>query len=153
MASKDILECVQSSKSIIDTDSDSENASPVLNSSEMKNIIKKSGRGPRNSSWQEARSTPVVGLEYHTGDSTNQLGEIPRKDDKWRHHLSPPVQFRHGTEGEGNILQSLRLCDSVHKTFGPTHLTSTYSVCTRRVFGGIGHRTQAFRSVVRCSNH
>ncbi|GFV85732.1 hypothetical protein TNCV_2003522 [Trichonephila clavipes] len=28
--------------------------------------------------------------------------------------------------------------DSTHKTFGPTDLTSTYSVCTRRVFGGIG---------------
>ncbi|GFU79215.1 hypothetical protein TNCV_2137381 [Trichonephila clavipes] len=29
---------------------------------------------------------------------------------------------------------------------GPADLTSTYSVCTRRVFGGIGHRTQTFRS-------
>ncbi|GFW06003.1 hypothetical protein TNCV_4477971 [Trichonephila clavipes] len=35
--------------------------------------------------------------------------------------------------------------DLAHKTFGPTDLTSTYSVCTRRVIGGIGHRTQAFR--------
>ncbi|GFT47109.1 hypothetical protein TNCV_3747581 [Trichonephila clavipes] len=35
--------------------------------------------------------------------------------------------------------------------FGPTDLTSTYSVSTRMVFGGIGHRTQAFRSGVRCS--
>ncbi|GFU68915.1 hypothetical protein TNCV_4882421 [Trichonephila clavipes] len=43
--------------------------------------------------------------------------------------------------------------DSALKTFGLTDLTSTYSVCTRRVFGGIGHRTQAFRSEVRCSNH
>ncbi|GFU59832.1 hypothetical protein TNCV_2987881 [Trichonephila clavipes] len=40
--------------------------------------------------------------------------------------------------------------DSAHKTFGPTDLTSTYSVCTR-VFGGIRHRTQAFRSGVRYS--
>ncbi|GFV53234.1 hypothetical protein TNCV_1065931 [Trichonephila clavipes] len=29
-----------------------------------------------------------------------------RRDDRWRHHLSPPPQFLHGTEGEGNILQS-----------------------------------------------
>ncbi|GFW96848.1 hypothetical protein TNCV_2159841 [Trichonephila clavipes] len=29
--------------------------------------------------------------------------------------------------------------DSAHKIFGPTDLTSTYSVCTRRVFGSIGH--------------
>ncbi|GFX69429.1 hypothetical protein TNCV_1547601 [Trichonephila clavipes] len=26
--------------------------------------------------------------------------------------------------------------------FGPIDLTSRYSVCTRKVFGGIGHRTQ-----------
>ncbi|GFV58315.1 hypothetical protein TNCV_558771 [Trichonephila clavipes] len=54
------------------------------------------------------RSTPVVGLgiEHHTGDSTNLLGEIPQKDDRWRHYLSPPPQFWHGTGGEGNILQS-----------------------------------------------
>ncbi|GFT50238.1 hypothetical protein TNCV_3622901 [Trichonephila clavipes] len=58
--------------------------------------------------WQEARSTPVVGfsLEHHTGDSTNQLCEFPRRDDRWRHRLSPPPQFRNGTEWEGNILQS-----------------------------------------------
>ncbi|GFW51230.1 hypothetical protein TNCV_3595121 [Trichonephila clavipes] len=43
--------------------------------------------------------------------------------------------------------------DSAHKTFGPTDLTSMYSVCTRRVFGGIGHWTQGFRSGVYCSNH
>ncbi|GFV56750.1 hypothetical protein TNCV_2539521 [Trichonephila clavipes] len=28
--------------------------------------------------------------------------------------------------------------DSAHKTFGPTDLTSTYSVCTRKVFGDTG---------------
>ncbi|GFU70235.1 hypothetical protein TNCV_903771 [Trichonephila clavipes] len=39
--------------------------------------------------------------------------------------------------------------DSTHKTFGPTDLTSTYSVCTRRAFGGIGDRNKAFRSGVR----
>ncbi|GFU48879.1 short stature homeobox protein [Trichonephila clavipes] len=43
--------------------------------------------------------------------------------------------------------------DSAHQTFGLTDLTRTYPVCTRRVFGGIGHRTQAFHSGVRCSNH
>ncbi|GFX88931.1 hypothetical protein TNCV_2576381 [Trichonephila clavipes] len=52
-----------------------------------------SNRGPRNSSRQEARSTPVVGLgiEHHTGDSTNYLDEIPRRDDRWLHLLSPPA--------------------------------------------------------------
>ncbi|GFY26536.1 hypothetical protein TNCV_2878661 [Trichonephila clavipes] len=42
---KDVLECVQSSKNIIDTDSDGENgmnsASLVQRSSEMRNIMKK----------------------------------------------------------------------------------------------------------------
>ncbi|GFS58038.1 uncharacterized protein TNCV_3124971 [Trichonephila clavipes] len=69
--------------------------------------------------------------------------------ERWRHHRSPPTQFRLGTGGEGNILQPPALVVSVaiaHKTFGPTDLMSTYSMCTRRVFGGIGHQTQAFRS-------
>ncbi|GFY09654.1 hypothetical protein TNCV_381491 [Trichonephila clavipes] len=45
MTGEDILECVQSSKSIIDTDSDGENAYPVLKSSEMRNIMKKDCHG------------------------------------------------------------------------------------------------------------
>ncbi|GFU83716.1 uncharacterized protein TNCV_523101 [Trichonephila clavipes] len=76
--------------------------------------------------------------------------------DRWRHYLYPPPQFRHGTEGEGNIFQPRELVVSVataHKTFRPTDLTSTYSMYTRRVSGVIGHRIQAFRSGVRCSNH
>ncbi|GFX05545.1 hypothetical protein TNCV_3434491 [Trichonephila clavipes] len=44
MADKDILEFVQSSKNIIDTDSDDENetnnAAPVLTSSEIRNVMK-----------------------------------------------------------------------------------------------------------------
>ncbi|GFW96891.1 hypothetical protein TNCV_2160261 [Trichonephila clavipes] len=70
--------------------------------------------------------------------------------------LFPTPQFRHGTGGKGNILQSPALVVSAataDKTFGPTYLTSTYSVCTRKVFGGIGYRIQVFRSGVRCSNH
>ncbi|GFX23044.1 hypothetical protein TNCV_360581 [Trichonephila clavipes] len=45
------------------------------------------------------------------------------------------------------------LVHSAQKTFGPTDLTSTYSVCTWMVFGDIGHRNQAFSSRFRCSNH
>ncbi|GFT33250.1 hypothetical protein TNCV_4767351 [Trichonephila clavipes] len=52
----------------------------------------------------------------------------------------PCNEKRHGTEGEGNILQSPALEDSAHKTFVPTVLTSTYSECTQRVFGGIEPR-------------
>ncbi|GFY27311.1 hypothetical protein TNCV_2069311 [Trichonephila clavipes] len=57
---------------------------------------------------------------------------------------------------EENILQTpapVVSAATVHTVFGPTDLTSTYSVCTRREFGGNGHRTQAFRYGVRCSNH
>ncbi|GFU87158.1 hypothetical protein TNCV_2715061 [Trichonephila clavipes] len=47
----------------------------------------------------------------------------------------------------------LACCEAAHKPFGPTDLTSTYAVCTRRVFGSIEHRTQAVRSGFRCCNH
>ncbi|GFS70864.1 hypothetical protein TNCV_2897911 [Trichonephila clavipes] len=75
-------------------------------------------------------------------------------DDRWRHHLSPPPQYCHGTGGERNIIQSPELViQPTRETFGPPDLKSTYSMCTRRVFGGIGHRTQVFLSGARYSNH
>ncbi|GFX51575.1 hypothetical protein TNCV_5012791 [Trichonephila clavipes] len=37
---------------------------------------------------------------------------------------------------EREIFSSPCTRDSAHKTFGPTDLMRTYSVCTRRVFGG-----------------
>ncbi|GFW45094.1 uncharacterized protein TNCV_715961 [Trichonephila clavipes] len=69
--------------------------------------------------------------------------------DRWRHHPSPSPQFRHGTGGEGNIIQPPALVVSAattHKIFGSTDLTSTYSVCTRRVFGGIETRPSGLGS-------
>ncbi|GFU05212.1 uncharacterized protein TNCV_575411 [Trichonephila clavipes] len=72
--------------------------------------------------------------------------------DRWRLHLSPPPQFRPGTGREGNILQPpapVVLAATFLKTFGPTDLTSTYSVCTRRVFDPIpynGHITTLISS-------
>ncbi|GFU91830.1 uncharacterized protein TNCV_3192171 [Trichonephila clavipes] len=72
-----------------------------------------------------------------------------RRGIEWRHHLSPLPQFRRGIGGEGNILKPLApMVSSVttHVTFGPTNLTRANSVCTRRIFGGIGHRTRALRS-------
>ncbi|GFW06889.1 uncharacterized protein TNCV_3289881 [Trichonephila clavipes] len=68
---------------------------------------------------------------------------------RWRHHLSPPPLFRHGTGGKGNILQSpapVVSAATAHKTFGPSHSTSTYSVCTRRVFDGIEPRPSGLES-------
>ncbi|GFX79849.1 uncharacterized protein TNCV_4981611 [Trichonephila clavipes] len=61
----------------------------------------------------------------------------------------------HGIGEEGNIHQHPAPMVSAaiaHSTFGPTDLMSTYTMCTRRVFGGIGHRTQVLQSGVRCSN-
>ncbi|GFX67616.1 uncharacterized protein TNCV_3933581 [Trichonephila clavipes] len=52
--------------------------------------------------------------------------------DRWRHHRSPTPQFRHGTGRDGNILRAPALVVSTataHRTFGPTDLTSKYSVC------------------------
>ncbi|GFU89046.1 uncharacterized protein TNCV_2894941 [Trichonephila clavipes] len=75
---------------------------------------------------------------------------------RWRHHRSLSPQLKYENGGEGNILQLPALVVSaatVHKTFEPTDLTRTCSVCTRSVFGGIGHRTQIFPFGVRCSNH
>ncbi|GFW01343.1 hypothetical protein TNCV_5029961 [Trichonephila clavipes] len=68
-----------------------------------------SDRGPRNSSCQWARCTPVVGLtlEHHTGMEL-----------KWR-----------------EIFSSSLTRYSANKTFDPTDLMSTYSVGIRRVFG------------------
>ncbi|GFU92729.1 hypothetical protein TNCV_2892381 [Trichonephila clavipes] len=96
--------------------------------------------GPRNSLRQGTGSTPVVGLEHHSGDGTNYLGEIPRRDDRWRNHLSPPPKFRHGTEGEGHILQSPAL------VIQPTRLSDSLIKRARIpcALGGIwwhGHRT------------
>ncbi|GFU76297.1 transposable element Tcb1 transposase [Trichonephila clavipes] len=88
-------------------------------------------------------------------ESFQSLRHIGLLYGRWRHHLSPPSQFRHGTGGERDILQPPALVVSaatVDKFFGHTDLTCTYSVCTRTVFGSIGHQTQAFRSGVRCSN-
>ncbi|GFV63657.1 hypothetical protein TNCV_626521 [Trichonephila clavipes] len=62
------------------------------------------------------------------------------------------LNLKHGTGEEGNILQPtapMVSAATAHKTFGPPDLTSSYTVCARRVFGGIGHLTQAFRSGVR----
>ncbi|GFT82030.1 uncharacterized protein TNCV_3909671 [Trichonephila clavipes] len=77
-------------------------------------------------------------------ESCQSLQQVGLLYDRRRHHLSPPPQFRHATGGEGNIPQlpaPVVSAATAHKTFGPTDLTSTYSMCTQRVFGGIEHRT------------
>ncbi|GFS63044.1 uncharacterized protein TNCV_3743061 [Trichonephila clavipes] len=69
--------------------------------------------------------------------------------DRWRHHPSPPPEFRHGTGGEENILQPPELeisAATTYKTFGFTDLMRMHSVCTGRVFGGTGHHIQGFCS-------
>ncbi|GFX08637.1 uncharacterized protein TNCV_4171361 [Trichonephila clavipes] len=74
------------------------------------------------------------------GNNTNSINNKPVRQvgllyDRGRHHRSPPPQLRHGTGGERNILQPqelMVLAATAHKTFGPTDLTSTYSL---RVLG------------------
>ncbi|GFV43205.1 histonelysine Nmethyltransferase SETMARlike [Trichonephila clavipes] len=63
-------------------------------------------------------------------ESCQSLRQFGLLHDRWRHYLSPPPQFRHGTGGKGNFLQppspvvsAVTAC----KTFGPTDLMITYS--------------------------
>ncbi|GFW99046.1 hypothetical protein TNCV_1782651 [Trichonephila clavipes] len=93
-----------------------------------------------------------MGLELHTGDSTFSSEKFPEGtiDDATNYlHLHNFAMELDGSE----IFSSPCTRDSALKTFGPTDLTSTFCMCTRRVSGGIGHRTHAFRSGVRCPNH
>ncbi|GFW71303.1 hypothetical protein TNCV_537211 [Trichonephila clavipes] len=77
----------------------------------------------------------VVDVSFPKGRNESCLSQVGLLHDRWQHHLSPPPQFRQETVGEGNILQRL------HPWFlllPPTRLLEP--------FGGVGHRTQAFRS-------
>ncbi|GFV98335.1 uncharacterized protein TNCV_622941 [Trichonephila clavipes] len=95
-----------------------------------------------------SKNVVVVSFPKGGNKRCQSLRQVGLLYDRWRHHLSPASQFRQGTGGEGNILQPPALLVSAvtaHMTFGPTEMSS-YSVCTWKVFGGIGHRTQAFWS-------
>ncbi|GFY17810.1 hypothetical protein TNCV_1075451 [Trichonephila clavipes] len=88
----------------------------------------------------------VVVVSFPKGriESCRSLRQVGLLHDRGRHHLSHPLQFRHGMRKEGNILQlSVPLVSTAttHKTFESTDLTSTYSVCIWRVIGGIEYRT------------
>ncbi|GFU91881.1 uncharacterized protein TNCV_3192651 [Trichonephila clavipes] len=90
----------------------------------------------------------VVSFAKGRNESCQSLRQVGLLYDRWRYHLSPPPQFWHGTGREGDILQPpapVASATIAHKTFETTDLTSAYSVCTRRVFGSIGHRTQTLR--------
>ncbi|GFW12570.1 hypothetical protein TNCV_818221 [Trichonephila clavipes] len=94
----------------------------------------------------------VVSFPKGRNESCQSLRLAGHLHDRWRHRLSLPPQFRHGAGGgEIYIFSSTPAlvvsAATTHKTFGPTDLTSTYSVCIR------WHRTQALPSGVRCSNH
>ncbi|GFW91567.1 hypothetical protein TNCV_4499871 [Trichonephila clavipes] len=39
-------------------------------------------------------------------ENCQSLRQVRLLYDRWRHHLSPPPQFRHGTGRKENILQS-----------------------------------------------
>ncbi|GFX40753.1 hypothetical protein TNCV_1218761 [Trichonephila clavipes] len=88
--------------------------------------------------FNTAAKVPGVSRNVHSNSNKNRLGKCME------------LELEHGT-----ILQPLGHVGSAvttHKTFGPTDLTSTYSVW-QRIFDSIGHQTQAFQSGVQCSNH
>ncbi|GFX08382.1 uncharacterized protein TNCV_3268711 [Trichonephila clavipes] len=72
----------------------------------------------------------VVSFPLGRNESCQCLRQFVLLYDRGRHHISPTPEFRHGTGGEGNILQPLAPVvpdATTHKTFGPTDLTRTYS--------------------------
>ncbi|GFW59623.1 hypothetical protein TNCV_2756321 [Trichonephila clavipes] len=93
----------------------------------------------------------VVSFPERRKEICESLRHVGLLHDRWRHHLSPPPQFRHGLEGQHSA--SVVSAATTHRTFGPNDLTSRYSMSTWRVSGGNGHQTQAHRSGVRCSDH
>ncbi|GFW22609.1 hypothetical protein TNCV_2764211 [Trichonephila clavipes] len=50
-------------------------------------------------------ATDAVVISF-PNESCQILRQVGHLNDRWRHHLSPHLQFRHGTIGEGNILQT-----------------------------------------------
>ncbi|GFT08984.1 hypothetical protein TNCV_4104651 [Trichonephila clavipes] len=66
-------------------------------------------------------------------ETVRQVGLIY---DMWRHPLSPPPPFRHGTGGEGTPTPCTHGFSCNHpQDFQTPDLTSMHSVCTLRVFG------------------
>ncbi|GFV69134.1 hypothetical protein TNCV_4490821 [Trichonephila clavipes] len=78
-------------------------------------------------------------------ESFQSLKQFRLLHDGWQYHLFPPPQFRHGTGGQGNIIQHpapVVSAATTRETFGPAYLTSTYFLCTRKAVGDNGHQTQ-----------
>ncbi|GFX28647.1 hypothetical protein TNCV_4860111 [Trichonephila clavipes] len=89
--------------------------------------------------------------EYKLPEPETQVGLI---HDRWRHHLSPPPQFRHGTEGGGKYSPTpctrWFCCDRAQgfRTHGfNEHILRVYSEDIWL------YRTSSPGLLVRCSNH
>ncbi|GFT37698.1 hypothetical protein TNCV_3310271 [Trichonephila clavipes] len=54
----------------------------------------------------------VVSFPKRRNESCQSLIQVGFLQDRERHSLSPPPQFRHGTGGEGNILHLYRYLDT-----------------------------------------
>ncbi|GFV68171.1 hypothetical protein TNCV_1874531 [Trichonephila clavipes] len=48
----------------------------------------------------------VVSFPKDRNESCQSLKQVGLLHDRWRHHLSSPPQFRHGTGKEGNVFSS-----------------------------------------------
>ncbi|GFV96949.1 uncharacterized protein TNCV_4351621 [Trichonephila clavipes] len=91
----------------------------------------------------------VVSFPQGRNVSRQRLRQLGLIHDRWRHHISPPPQFRYGTGGEGNIPQPpvpVVSAATTLKTFGLTDFSSTYSMYAQRAFGGIEPRRSGLES-------
>ncbi|GFW25633.1 uncharacterized protein TNCV_1308941 [Trichonephila clavipes] len=136
---------------IISSDYESSNESPV--SSENNDLLSVDDHLPKSLAVQTiaqdlSRCTLCGGKTKH-GVSIEGPSRSPNLEDvtptvqdtnevdRWRHHRSPPPQIMLGIEGR-EIFSSPLHSGFSPQYFGPTDLTGTYSVCTRRVYGDTG---------------
>ncbi|GFU18007.1 hypothetical protein TNCV_3393631 [Trichonephila clavipes] len=110
--------------------------------------IPSGGRGSRVV-WYMGR--PSETMHVKSGSSSRWCGVVPSPTPcpdlaPSDLRLFPKLkETLHGTVG-GEYSPVFCIRDSAQKTFGPTDLTSTYPVCTRRVFGGIEPKPSGLES-------
>ncbi|GFV52978.1 hypothetical protein TNCV_2876441 [Trichonephila clavipes] len=99
--------------------------------------------------YKDDFSTVAVDVSFLKGrkESCQSLRQIGLLYDTWRHHLSPPPQFRHELKERGKYSPApVVSAATAYKTFKLTDLRSTHSVCTRRIFSGIEPRPSDLES-------
>ncbi|GFV18053.1 hypothetical protein TNCV_168571 [Trichonephila clavipes] len=105
-------------------------------------MVWKSDRGPRNSSWQGSRGTGLT-WALSTTQVTVRISSAKFPEGT----IDGVTAYLHlpdfGMELKGREIFSSSLhCDSAHTTFGSIDLTSTYSACTRGYLVASGIETR-----------